>query len=980
MVAGTVSDYDADQGKTFKKLLLRHIDTDGEVVWQKIIGEWSGVNYLSFVELTGDGGFLIGGRIRDDSNMLDDVYVMKLDRHGNSQWRTLLGKQRSDAVQTNRLNGVETRDGEYVVSWGEMYGADTYSWDYYIVRLDNQGMAKLTQSLKDGSVYDMVPAADNGVIALMTTMDGSNVLLKMNAAGAVVWQKTITLGADYLMQQTPEGGCILVSSALNGPGGVLRFIQVDDAGALVTETLGGPWVSSFSSTSYEETTDGGGVIICTFVEAETYNERIGAIKVDSGGTIVWQKIFGTNWNDYQIHNFSATEDGGCIMVGRPRDSASVSWDWLAVQLNAQGDVQWQKTINYGSAGPAGYYFSALMTRAGDAGYYLFVNDHQGSAGNVVMKLSADFEIPGCDVISVGTGSILVTDALSETPPPLAGLRDSTLDLIGDADIAVGSYSNGAVADHYAAVEDMCADNREPVVKNAVSFTCGLSFMVESPSGVDVEATQQHVTLENSSGEIVTKALTIREYDEGKTIQVSFEELSADTYKVTVTPYADDGTAGDTVTQTVTVECNGSSNSGPNSGSSGEQKVPVLAVPENLYADSSSSQLSFDIQNAGEGVLEWNIKGIEYFDGQPAWIVVQAPVSGETRTSHTVTISINAEELSAGTHTARITIVSNGGKQVLLVTLTVAETLGAQFSGCSSNDGVPSRVQFLDESAGDVVAWEWTFGDGGVSYEQNPFYTYYGPGMYTVSLLVTDANGDTDMLSKNECIRVGDCSVDAEFIGNPKTGKAPQTVRFTDQSEGPVSIYVWDFGDGGTSEQQHPEHTYHTPGVYTVTLTVKGAGCSSTETKTNLLLVASSQPGSTPVCPLRASLQGISGSQKHADTLRDFRDHLLSTTLTGKLLTGLYYASAGDVNAVIGQDDELKTDIGDLVTGLAPRVRAVVDGQSTAITQAELSRIKGVLHRLSDNGGAVMRMTVNFVLDKIDNEVFLQQYGIMLIGD
>lgn len=49
--------------------------------------------------------------------------------------------------------------------------------------------------------------------------------------------------------------------------------------------------------------------------------------------------------------------------------------------------------------------------------------------------------------------------------------------------------------------------------------------------------------------------------------------------------------------------------------------------------------------------------------------------------------------------------------------------------------------------------------------------------------------------------------------------APLTVQFTDQSTGTVDRYAWEFGDGATSDQPSPSHTYSTPGEYTVVLKV-----------------------------------------------------------------------------------------------------------------------------------------------------------------
>lgn len=60
---------------------------------------------------------------------------------------------------------------------------------------------------------------------------------------------------------------------------------------------------------------------------------------------------------------------------------------------------------------------------------------------------------------------------------------------------------------------------------------------------------------------------------------------------------------------------------------------------------------------------------------------------------------------------------------------------------------------------------------------------------------------------------------ADFSANIQTGPAPLSVLFEDWSYGGPDEWSWDFGDGGTSAEQNPVHTYVTPGSYTVTLTV-----------------------------------------------------------------------------------------------------------------------------------------------------------------
>ena len=53
------------------------------------------------------------------------------------------------------------------------------------------------------------------------------------------------------------------------------------------------------------------------------------------------------------------------------------------------------------------------------------------------------------------------------------------------------------------------------------------------------------------------------------------------------------------------------------------------------------------------------------------------------------------------------------------------------------------------------------------------------------------------------------------------GEAPFTVNFTDNSQGEINFWFWNFGDGGISVLQNPSHTFMTPGNYSVTLVTTG---------------------------------------------------------------------------------------------------------------------------------------------------------------
>lgn len=123
------------------------------------------------------------------------------------------------------------------------------------------------------------------------------------------------------------------------------------------------------------------------------------------------------------------------------------------------------------------------------------------------------------------------------------------------------------------------------------------------------------------------------------------------------------------------------------------------------------------------------------------------------------------------------------------------------------------VTFTDTSGFDPIAWNWSFGDGTFSDEQNPTHVFTTPGNYTVLLNATNQYGSAAYYQPN-CVRVKDVG----FVANTTVGIAPMTVAFTDTSGPGVTGWAWNFGDGTGSTDRNPVHTYTAPGDYTVTLT------------------------------------------------------------------------------------------------------------------------------------------------------------------
>jgi len=107
------------------------------------------------------------------------------------------------------------------------------------------------------------------------------------------------------------------------------------------------------------------------------------------------------------------------------------------------------------------------------------------------------------------------------------------------------------------------------------------------------------------------------------------------------------------------------------------------------------------------------------------------------------------------------------------------------------------------------------------------------GNHTIKATSVDNNGSST--SDQVTVKLIEGAYTA-FTANPTSGDAPLTVNFTDQSNNNPTSWEWDFGDGSSSIEQNPSHTYNEMGSYDVSLTATNQDGSETKTETNFILV------------------------------------------------------------------------------------------------------------------------------------------------
>lgn len=164
---------------------------------------------------------------------------------------------------------------------------------------------------------------------------------------------------------------------------------------------------------------------------------------------------------------------------------------------------------------------------------------------------------------------------------------------------------------------------------------------------------------------------------------------------------------------------------------------------------------------------------------------------------------------------------------------VSDFTATPTSGCG-----PLAVHFTDLSTNKPLFWDWEFGDGQSSTAQNPSVSYANPGTYSVTLTTRNKDGS------NTVVKSGFVTVfpypTASFTSDRQLLCAPAAVQFTDHSTPAVGIitsWIWNLGDGTSSTDPNPSHTYTQPGYYNISLTVANSGgCKGAVTQTRYLRV------------------------------------------------------------------------------------------------------------------------------------------------
>ncbi|HUM53389.1 MAG TPA: hypothetical protein PK431_16315, partial [Chitinophagales bacterium] len=306
------------------------------IEWQKTIGGRDD-DILQSMQQTIDGGYVVGGISRSNisnekaevSRGEVDYWIVKLDKIGGITWQKTIGGLNYDQLSCVR----QTTDSGYILGGTSQSNIS----------------GEKSENSRGGNDYW---------------------ILKLTSTGTIVWQKTIGgLNADNLtsIQQTADGGYIVGGDSESGISGDKTensrggqdywILKLSSNGTIQWQkTIGG--TNSDVINNIRQTIDGGYILGGTSIsnisgeKTDTCrgNNDYWILKLNSSGTIVWQKTIGGSKVD-DLGDIQQTIDGGYILGGTSNSFISGEKtensryeDYWVVKLNGAGTMEWQKTI------------------------------------------------------------------------------------------------------------------------------------------------------------------------------------------------------------------------------------------------------------------------------------------------------------------------------------------------------------------------------------------------------------------------------------------------------------------------------------------------------------------------------------------------------------------------------------------------------------------------------------------------------------
>ena len=344
-----------------------------------------------------DGGYIAIGHTaeREGSGATLDILIVKTDATGAELWQRRVGESEAHDVG---IAIAETTDG-YVAGGGLQWEGRQQR---VLMKFDLEGELVWQQVYPNegvGAVRGIEVLADGSIVStgyvqegeegFLFIAEGRGFLLKTDAAGEVLWDRTLEIAQGTKLRTREEGGFTILSTDFVDAVETTNvgFTHTDAMG-IVEETRHYGGNNEVQAFDFDDTADGGFVFAGHTLGYGVENWDCLMGRVDAEGELLWTKVFGQprGYDAKIIHDecygIRSTPDGGVVMAGGTGDEVasnqnghpsgpSSEWKNYVVRTDGDGEMVW--TGVYGDGAQAGNNAAEYLALTEDGGFILFTD-------------------------------------------------------------------------------------------------------------------------------------------------------------------------------------------------------------------------------------------------------------------------------------------------------------------------------------------------------------------------------------------------------------------------------------------------------------------------------------------------------------------------------------------------------------------------------------------------------------------------------
>ncbi|HYV92894.1 MAG TPA: T9SS type A sorting domain-containing protein [Chitinophagales bacterium] len=403
-------------------ILFSSCITNAQITFQKTY-DGEGDEWGTLICSTTNGGYFVTGSTTSLGSGDWNVYVIKLDLHGDVIWSETINVLQSE-YEVGEV-ARQTSDGGYILL-GRSYVClpGSNGDDILLVKLDSSGDVEWSHcygyaSHSEGSM-DVFLSSDGGyVITAYSYLPGTGAdvhIIKTDSNGTVIWSKVYGGTKDdipYSLTETANGGFVFCGWTYSFDSFYFEqkdiwLTKIDENGELIWSKKYGyglEWAQSFL-----QTTDGGFIIAGGGTNSSTAGEDdIFVLRTDSDGNVLWAKTYGDTSCD-EAWGIAYTGDG-YIISGEKGCYPANDYNMYLVKISDGGELLWAKTFGSNQADRGGRVLystdGGFLLSGYRYGYdstmsdlYLIKTDSYGNSGCYENDVILTVDSPAVIVISV----------------------------------------------------------------------------------------------------------------------------------------------------------------------------------------------------------------------------------------------------------------------------------------------------------------------------------------------------------------------------------------------------------------------------------------------------------------------------------------------------------------------------------------------------------------------------------------------------